>query len=147
GPTAEHWPGGEVLQGHAMHSGYAMQGNAPCNPACDPCCYPPPLIGLPQLGSVELLAGVHGFTGPLHRGSGSFGFQQGAQVGMPVFGWASAEFGVLTTQNNFEGSPLTSESRNQLFLTAGGFRRVDWGLQGGLAFDYLHDEWDYSVDL
>lgn len=147
GPTAEHWPGGEVLQGHAMHSGYAMQGNAPCNPACDPCCYPPPLIGLPQLGSVELLAGVHGFTGPLNRGSGSFGFHQGAQVGMPVFGCASAEFGVLTTQNNFEGSPLTSESRNQLFLTAGGFRRVDWGLQGGLAFDYLHDEWDYSVDL
>ena len=32
-------------------------------------------------------------------------------------------------------------------MTSGLFRRVDWGFQGGLVFDYLHDEWDYSADL
>jgi hypothetical protein len=149
GPIAESWPGGEML-GHEMHhsGGYAMPGCAPCNPACDPCCFPPPLIGLPRLGSIELLAGAHGFTGPLNRGStASFGFHQGGQVGVPIAGMATAEFGALVTQSNFEGSLLTNEGRQQLFLTAGAFRRVDWGLQGGLVFDYLHDEWDYEVDL
>jgi len=149
-PMTQSWPGGEMVGGPTDYygPGYANMGNAPCNPACDPCCMPPPLIGMPCLGSVELIAGVHGFTGALNRGAGgSFGFHEGAQIGMPVFGCMSAEFGVLVTQNNFEGSALTTDDRNQLFLTAGGFRRVDYGLQGGLAFDYLHDEWDYEVDL
>ena len=150
GTVSEQWPGGEVVGGPGEYysPGYANMGNAPCNPACDPCCMPPPLLGLPCLGSVEAIAGVHGFTGGLNRGAGgSFGFHEGAQIGIPMFGLASAEFGVLTTQNNFEGSALTMDDRHQLFLTAGGFRRVDWGLQGGLVFDYLHDEWDYEIDL
>ena len=34
-----------------------------------------------------------------------------------------------------------------MFLTAGLFRRVDYGLQGGLVVDYLHDDWVYQADL
>jgi hypothetical protein len=149
GSTPQSWPGGQVIGPTEYYDpGYANMGNAPCNPACDPFCMPPPLIGMPCLSSLELIAGAHGFTGPLNRGAGgSFGFHEGAQIGLPVFGLASAEFGVLVTQNNFEGSSLTPDDRSQLFLTAGGFRRVDWGLQGGLVFDYLHDDWDYRVDL
>jgi hypothetical protein len=154
----DQWPGGGMMMGQEGYDdggnqyyqpqGYATPGYAPCNPACDPCCSPPPLLCFPQLGNLELLAGVQGFTGSLNRGSsGSFGFHEGAQIGMPLFGMASAELGVLTTQSNFDGSALTADDRQQLFLTAGGFRRVDWGLQGGLVFDYLHDEWDYSVDV
>jgi hypothetical protein len=156
GVIHEQWPGGRTVAGQGAYytpSGYGPQayggqGYGSCNPACDPGCMPPPLLGLPCLSSVELIAGVQGFTGSLNRGAGgSFGFHEGAQIGIPVCGLVTAEFGVLTTQNNFEGNGLTADDRSQLFLTAGGFRRVDWGLQGGLVFDYLHEEWDYEIDL
>jgi hypothetical protein len=97
---------------------------------------------------LELFGGVEGFTGPANRGtSGSFGFHEGFNWGMPIGGLVSFQWGTNWTQNNFDGSFATPDERNQIFFTAGLYRRVDWGLQGGLVVDYLHDEWDYSADL
>jgi hypothetical protein len=91
---------------------------------------------------------VQGFTGPANRGgSGSFGFHEGFNWGMPVLGCLAWQWGANWTQNNFDGNYLTPDNRNQIFLTSGLYRRVDWGFQGGLVVDYLHDEWDYSADL
>lgn len=120
-----------------------------CGDSCGSCClYPCPLFSLDTL---QLFAGVHGFTGPANRGgTGSFGFHEGANWGgpMPCFPeLLSVQFGVRATQSNFEGSNATSESRNQIFLTGGIFRRVDWGVQGGVVVDYLSDQWYYNTDL
>jgi hypothetical protein len=105
-------------------------------------------LPVPSFGGLELFSGVQGFTGPANRGgSGSFGFHEGFNWGMPILGYLSGQWGANWTQNNFSGNYLTTDSRDQIFITAGLFRRVDWGFQGGLVFDYLHDEWDYSADL
>src|SRR5262249_4616006 len=145
-----------------LYDGY--QGNGPWlggGDCCGPCgpnccgnwrsCGPvPPCCLLPciPLDNLEFFAGVQGFTGPANRGgSGSFGFHEGFNWGTPVCGFLAWQWGVNWTQNNFDGNFLTNDQRNQIFLTAGMFRRVDWGLQGGLVVDYFHDEWDYSADL
>jgi hypothetical protein len=46
--------------------------------------------------------------------------------------------------SNYSGASFTEDSRNQSFITAGLFRRVDWGLQGGLVVDILSDKWYYD---
>lgn len=145
--------GGFVDSGYP--SGAACCGDTCCEPNC--CgdwnsCGPVPICCLlprPNLAHFEVLGGVQGFTGPANRGgSGSFGFHEGFNWGFPLCGGCvSAQFGMLWTQSNFDGNYLTPDMRNQRFLTAGLFRRVDAGLQGGLAIDYLHDEWDYQVDV
>lgn len=109
---------------------------------CDPCCFP-----LPRLGYFEAFAGAHGFTGPLNRGTGSFGFQEGFNAGLPFLCGTTLQAGINATQSNFQGSEFTQDDRTQLFTTLGFFRRVDCGLQAGLVVDYLHDNWDYDVDL
>jgi hypothetical protein len=91
---------------------------------------------------------VQGFTGPANRGgSGSFGFHEGFNWGIPIGGFMAGQIGAAWTQSNFDGNYLTPDQRNQFFATAGLFRRADWGLQGGVVFDYLHDDWDYTADL
>lgn len=155
-PLAETW-----------HEGHADSG-----PMCDSCCHAGCAGGcgdcllrmLPFAGCqhhIELFGGVHGFTGPLNRGgSGSFGFHEGINLAVPLdaipclgFG---AQVGARATQSNFSGvqfAELPSQvfqlgtSRNQIFVTGGLFRRVDWGLQGGVVFDYLHDDWFYDVNV
>ncbi|QEG42274.1 DUF6666 family protein [Roseimaritima ulvae] len=109
----------------------------------------------------EFFAGVQGFTGPPNfaagdllgdrSGAGSFGFHEGFNEGRslrPLLGidWA-AQFGLRATQNNIEKTPFSSDQRNQIFLTAGLSRRVDYGLQVGVVFDYLNDDWYYHADL
>lgn len=109
----------------------------------------------------EFFAGVHGFTGspnfpiglgPDDRvGTGSFGFHQGLNEGRSLEPWLGvdwgAQLGVRTTQNNFNGSAFTGDDRNQVFVTGGFFRRVDYGLQMGVVYDYLNDDWYYQTDL
>lgn len=109
---------------------------------CNPCCFQ-----LPRLCYFEAFFGAHGFTGPLNRGTGSFGFQEGVNGGLPFFCGTTLQAGVNATQSNFQGAPFTTDDRTQLFTTVGVFRRMDLGLQAGLVFDYLHDDWDYNVDL
>jgi hypothetical protein len=98
---------------------------------------------------------VQGFSGPANRGgTASFGFQEGFNMGMPMpcfNGCFGVQVGLRATHANFSGAGFpanaganmlfTDETRNQIFLTTGIFRRVDWGLQGGIVFDYLSDDW------
>lgn len=109
---------------------------------CDPCCIPGARIGY-----FEAFAGAHAFTGPLNRGTGSFGFQEGLNAGMPLFCGITLQAGINATQSNFEGAPFTPDDRTQFFTTVGAFRRMDLGLQAGVVVDFLHDEWDYSLDV
>ncbi|TWU22024.1 hypothetical protein Pla52o_30720 [Novipirellula galeiformis] len=135
---------------------------------CDSCCgvqtYP---LFLPLLRvnwcRFDFFAGVQGFNGPMNfanvdggngparAGSGSFGFYEGFNEGRslkPLFGWdMSAQLGVRATQSNLSGAGFSDEQRDQVFITAGLFRRVDYGLQYGLVFDYLRDDWFYQADL
>jgi hypothetical protein len=139
--------------GPMLHDG-AIYGDACCGDGC--CgtwqsCGPAPICCLlPRLdcSSLELFAGPHGFTGPANRGaSGSFGFHEGINWGSSLCGCGAFQVGANWTQSNFDGSFITDENRDQLFLTAGWFRRCDMGLQGGVVMDWQHDEWDYEVDV
>lgn len=109
----------------------------------------------------DLWLGVTAFTGPGNfigstgaadgQAGGAFGFQEGFNFGARVpsllSGQLGSQIGLRLTQTNLDGSTAGTDSRNQMFLTAGLFRRVDYGLQGGLVVDYLHDDWVYKADL
>lgn len=115
----------------------------------DGCLIPCPRI---QWERYTIFSGVNAFTGPLNRGGqGSFGFTEGFNYGRNLScigqGRLSAQLGMRATQTNLSGSDVTNEDRKQIFLTAGVFRRADWGLQGGAVVDYLHDDWYYDLDL
>ncbi|MCC9603797.1 hypothetical protein LOC67_24870 [Stieleria sp. JC731] len=108
---------------------------------------------------MEFFAGAAGFTGPMNyadvtsgdqRGSGSFGFYEGFNKGVSLgfFGTdLSYQSGVRFLQANLSGADFTDESRKQIFLTNGLFRRVDWGLQYGLVVDYLYEDWYFRSNL
>ncbi len=102
-------------------------------------------------GNLELFAGVQGFTGPANwqSGGGSFGFNEGLNWGLPVplFGCLGGQIGFRATQSNLSGSALSDDTRRQAFVTAGLFRRVDVGLQGGVVVDWLSDGWYRDADL
>lgn len=91
--------------------------------------------------------------GPGDQGqvSGNFGFQEGFNFGtrLPgvMGGQLGSQLGMRFTQTQLEGTNAGHDSRQQTFITAGLFRRVDYGLQGGLVVDYLHDDWLYKADL
>jgi hypothetical protein len=99
----------------------------------------------------EVYGGVTSFSSPVNRGgTSSFGFEGGINMGSPLFGgWRGLglQMGVGGTTANFNGSNFTHDDRSQVFATIGLFRRVDWGLQYGLVFDHLHDDWYANVDL
>ncbi len=110
----------------------------------NPECFWHGLGGLISNGDFRL--GVHGFKNTVNRDQdGSFGFQGGVNLGLPLkrltCGLFSGSLGVNSVQSNFAGSSFTEENRNQLFVTAALFRRVDQGLQGGVAYDYLNEDW------
>jgi len=110
-------------------------------------------ISCPRISfeNLEVFGGVQGFTGPKNRGSnGSFGFDVGFNWGTALpcsSGCLGMQFGLRSAHSNFSGAEFTADDRNQLFLTGGLFRRVDWGLQGGLVVDYLSDNWYTETDL
>lgn len=111
----------------------------------------------------DFFAGVEGFQGPMNfatadgqnnrrrPGSGSFGFYQGFNEGRSLkrlSGWDMAgQFGLRATQSNLSGAEFTAESRHQVFLTGGLFRKVDYGLQYGMVLDYLNEDWYHQGDL
>jgi hypothetical protein len=53
----------------------------------------------------------------------------------------SGQVGVRTVQSDFDGNEFSTETRDQLFVTAGVYRRVDYGLQAGVVADILQEEW------
>ena len=106
-------------------------------------------------------AGTVGFTTPANilntannspgAVEGSFGFQEGINFGtrLPslLCGQVGSQFGARFIQAQLNGSAAGIDVRNQAFVTGGLFRRVDYGFQGGLVVDYLHDDWIYKADL
>lgn len=121
-------------------------GGGGCGGCVDCCLVPCPRIPWENL---QLFAGVQGFTGPANRGeSGSFGFHEGANIGGQLpwtpcgeIGW---QLGVRTTQNNLSRASFSQLERDQTFVTSGLFRRVDWGLQGGVVVDWLNENWYFT---
>ncbi len=104
-------------------------------------------------------AGITGFTNATDLGiNGNFGTNEALNFAMPFWnafgvGWQVGWRGV---QTNFQ--PATIEvgnqtfkknARTQQFLTTGFFTRAfeGRGLQGGIAYDYLHDSWLDNTDV
>ena len=81
----------------------------------------------------------------------SHGYYGGVNVGIPLCrlscGLLSGQFGVRTVNTNFNGNAFSQDSRNQLFFTAGFYRRVDYGFQFGVVADVLREEWYANSDL
>lgn len=131
------------------YGGIGYRGCGGCG-SCVQCC----LVPCPRIPweNLEVFAGVQAFTGPTNRGgSGSFGFTQGANIGgqLPLtpYGEIGWQLGARATQSNLSGSSISELERDQAFVTAGLFRRVDWGLQGGVVIDYLAEDWYYTGDF
>lgn len=113
----------------------------------------------PSIRYLDVFAGVQGFKGPYDfqlgtqdaAANGNFGFHEGVNLAMPFACYdLGLQLGVQATQTQLEGSDLGSESRNQFFLTFGGFHRTMAGLQYGVVFDWLHDSYgaiDTEADL
>ena len=109
----------------------------------------------------DLWAGTVGFTAPANflntashsQGAieGAFGFQEGINFGtrLPslLSGQMGSQLGIRFIHSQLDGSAAGVDRRQQLFLTTGLFRRVDYGVQAGLVVDYLHDDWIYKADL
>ena len=113
----------------------------------------------------EYFAGAVAFQSPLFTQPGqdvpvdpnllssdsSFGFYGGFNTGVPLCrlscGYLSGQFGIRSVTSNFNGNEFTAEDRRQIFVTAGLYRRVDYGLQFGVVADVLHEEWFTETDL
>ncbi len=126
-------------------------GGGSCGGCCNPCCCGPVcrLMNCLEQGDwfhdLGFFVGNEAFRGPLDFSDsatkGNFGFHEGFNWGLPVAEGIGAQVGA-----NFVHSDLTLDDfahRNQIFLTTGLFYRPmgQCGFQGGLVFDYLHDEW------
>jgi hypothetical protein len=104
--------------------------------------------------NLSLFTGVENFRSTVNvDGISNFGFNEGFNWSMPVsrtVGWA-IQFGADFTQTGFDSTPSSSldETRMQTFLTLGVFHRptCQTGLQYGLAFDWLHDDFFDDFDL
>ena len=102
---------------------------------------------------LSVFAGVHGFKDPADQGrNANFGVQEGFNFGVPlgVFDWG-LQVGTCAAQSNFcgyEAFETQTADRNQYFVTGGLFhRQVDWGLQWGITYDWLHDDYYAQTDL
>jgi hypothetical protein len=95
-------------------------------------------------GSQNAMFAVPGGNGTLINDS-SFGVYGGANFGIPLCrltcGLLSGQFGFRSVQTNFNGGQYSPENRDQTFITAGLYRRVDYGLQGGVVADILYENW------
>ena len=156
--------------GQCVGLGEAYCGVEPCGSSgCDACCDEVGKIPLflpflrVQWCRFDFFAGVQGFTGPMsfadigaaspnvQGNTGSFGTYLGFNEGRSLKGWlgwdVAAQLGVRATQTDFYGSEITGETRSQIFVTGGFFRRVDYGLQYGVVVDYLNDDWWYRGNM
>ena len=81
----------------------------------------------------------------------NFGAYAGFNLGIPLCrltcGKLSGQFGLRSVQTNFSGSDISDSGRDQLFMTAGLYRRVDYGLQAGVVVDVLREEYFTSATI
>jgi hypothetical protein len=103
--------------------------------------------------NLSLYTGKQAFKGPTDEGlNGDFGFHFGLNWGSPFWNRYGIGFqiGGAILASDFEGNsgPLGSK-RTQSYVTTGLFRRAQGyrGFQGGVVFDYLHDDFYVAMDL
>jgi hypothetical protein len=144
-------PGEGEYLGDPGFGGKGMDSCGDCGGCgyCSDCLIPCPVF---TFNYFEFFGGAQGFTGPTNRGeTGSFGFHYGVNWAAPVPCMPNRALGMQIgyrgVNSNYSGASFTDDTRNQSFITAGLFRRVDWGLQGGVVVDYLRDEWYYDLSL
>jgi hypothetical protein len=134
-------------------------GSCVGNPGPDYWCFP---VCLPRFKDLRFWAGVHGFKGPRDSpnnnfggaGDGNFGFQEGVNVGgraplvSLLFPQLSYQLGYQAVQSQLAGlSDGRVDDRSQQFVTAGIFRRVGAGLQFGVVWDMLRDDFQAEEDF
>jgi hypothetical protein len=128
--------------------GMVSCGSCVGNPGPDYWCFP---VCLPRLKEMTIWGGAHGFKGPrdyLDGGPGdnNFGFQEGLNIGgrAPLVGLIvpqlSYQLGYQAVQSRLSGTSGGRDDRNQHFVTAGFFRRVRSGVQGGIVWDMMRDD-------
>lgn len=102
---------------------------------------------------LSFFGGAHAFKNDANLGlDGSFGFHYGLNFGaaakniiLPAsVGW---QIGAQFTDSNLNAASFTTEERQQVFLTAGLYRRGDYGLQGGLVVDFMWDDWYFEPQI
>lgn len=166
-PPQEPHCGSDLLLSREIGCGVEPAGDCmcgDCRSTRELDCYPLflPILRV-QWCRFQFFSGSQGFTGPMNytdvsgddppqrSGAGSFGYYQGFNEGRSLrrlFGVdIASQFGLRATQANLSGAPFTSDSRYQVFLTGGFFRRVDYGLQYGVVVDYLNEDWYFQGDL
>jgi hypothetical protein len=109
---------------------------------------------------LSLFGGVQGFKGPTDLGrNGNFGFHEGLNFGAPIGDpWGfSYQVGFQALHSNFFGNQtldggllphVSGADRNQIFLTAGIFRRAfGGGIQSGMVFDLFYDDYYQTTTL
>jgi hypothetical protein len=109
------------------------------------------------LRGLTVFVGSDAFKGPVDNGTnGNFGLNEGLNLAGPLgdpwgFGY---QVGANWVQSNFSGAPVVESyrvrpaDRHQTFITAGLFRRaLCGGLQGGVAFDFLRDDYYQKADM
>jgi hypothetical protein len=147
-PVMQHMGSIEDVTMEELEVGDACCEDGACG-ECSSCLVPCGFVF--PAGNLELSVGVQGFTGPANQpaGGGSFGFNEGLNWGMPIplFSCLGGQVGFRATQSNLSGSEASDDTRRQAFVTAGLFRRVDVGLQGGVVVDWLSDGWYRDIDL
>ncbi len=124
--------------------------------SCGPCGRCGRRHGERWLQSVTLSLGAEGFKGPADMGrNGNFGLNEEIALGGPVFREANIgyQIGGRWVQSDLSGHQTTgvvqNDERNQVFVTAGLFRRAlcGQGFQGGVVWDYLHDAYYVNMNL
>lgn len=141
-------------EGIVHEHGEILDGGLACGDCgeCDACRIYCPPYQLISFADMEYSVGVQGFKGVPNLGqSGSFGFNEGINWGfpfpvLPILS-LSGQIGFRFTQSDLYGANFTNDSRDQVFLTAGISRRVDYGLQMGVVVDYLNDNWYYDASF
>jgi hypothetical protein len=145
-------PGCGIVDGSAC--GDVVCGSCVGQPGPDYWCFP---VCLPRFKELQLWAGVHGFKGPRDSpqfggpSDGNFGFQEGVNLGgrMPLLGLVfpqlSYQLGYQAVQSQLAGTSDPApdgigNDRSQHFITAGVFRRVQTGIQWGVVWDMLSDD-------
>ncbi len=129
--------------------------NGGCGPHAWENCWIGCLGGL--FNNAEFFAGAQGFrsrnfsAGTQSVDDSSFGFYGGVNMGLSLCrlacGLFSGQVGIRSSQSEFEGDFFSTDNRDQLFVTAGIFRRVDYGLQLGVVGDFMHEEWFAETEL
>lgn len=139
-----------------------------CGGGCGPL-YDPRDCGINQdcwfggLGNIlcntEYFAGVHAFKHQVFQDpqglqqpeNCSFGAHFGFNSGLPLYnltcGLFSGQIGVNFVNSNLEDGVMATGDRQQTFVTAGLFRRVDYGLQFGVVADIMHEEFVSTLDI